>query len=124
MYNFDMIRVKIRHIYFTLISFLLPLAEAMAKVGGGTSFSLPNPIAAGTFPDFIKKVLDVVLQIGVPVAALALVYSGFLFVKARGNAQELETAKKAFVWTVIGVAILLGAWILATVIDTTIKNLQ
>ncbi|PIP73157.1 MAG: hypothetical protein COW88_02810 [Candidatus Lloydbacteria bacterium CG22_combo_CG10-13_8_21_14_all_47_15] len=119
-----MIRVKIRHIYFTLISFLLPLAEAMAKVGGGTSFSLPNPIAAGTFPDFIKKVLDVVLQIGVPVAALALVYSGFLFVKARGNAQELETAKKAFVWTVIGVAILLGAWILATVIDTTIKNLQ
>lgn len=116
---------KIAYFYFAIIGIFLPLVQTMAQGGGGGSAgTIPNPIAAPDFQTFIKKVLDVVLQIGVPVAAIALVYSGFLFVKARGNAQELETAKKAFVWTVLGVAILLGAWLFATVIDTTIRNLK
>jgi len=115
---------EIQYLYFTLVSVLLPLASAVAvAIGEGNGARLPNPIAANSFQEFVKKVLDVILQIGVPVAALALIYSGFLFVKARGNADELTKAKDTFLWTVIGVAILLGAWVLATVIKGTIDAL-
>src|SRR3989344_9322230 len=59
--------------------------------GGGTSF--PNPIRYTTFMDFVQAILQVVLKIGIPVAAMFIIYSGFLFVKAQGNEAELTKAK-------------------------------
>ncbi len=52
-----------------------------------------------------------------------LLYSGFLFVLARGNAEKLGEAKKALMYTLIGAAIVLGAKGLATIIENTVVNL-
>jgi len=90
--------------------------------GGGTSF--PNPIRYTTFMDFVQAILQVVLKIGIPVAAMFIIYSGFLFVKAQGNPEELKKAKRAFTYAVIGTAILLGSWLLAKGIESTINSLQ
>lgn len=92
---------------------------------GGTGVSFPNPIPRfGTFMDFVQAILQVVLKIGIPVAAIFIIYSGFLFVKAQGNEAELTKAKSAFTYAVIGTAILLGSWLLATGIESTINSLQ
>lgn len=88
--------------------------------GGG----FPNPIGYSTFMDFVQAILQVVLKIGIPVAAIFIIYSGFLFVKAQGNETELTKAKKAFTYAVIGTAILLGSWLLAKGIESTINSLQ
>lgn len=92
--------------------------------GSGTGGSFPNPIRYSTFMDFVKAILEVVLKIGIPVAAMFIIYSGFLFVKAQGNPEELKRAKSAFTYAVIGTAILLGSWLLATGIESTINSLQ
>jgi hypothetical protein len=62
-------------------------------------------------------------DIGFFVAIFFIIYSGFLFVKARGNEQEITKAKSALTWTLVGTAVLLGAWIFATAIQGTINNL-
>ncbi|MFA5933927.1 MAG: hypothetical protein WC795_01735 [Candidatus Paceibacterota bacterium] len=85
---------------------------------------IENPIAAPSLSEFVKSVLDVVLTIGIPVVALFIIYSGFLFVKARGNEKELTTAKDTLMWTLVGAAILLGSWVLASAIGGTITELQ
>lgn len=90
--------------------------------GGGASF--PNPIKYATFMDFVQAILQVVLKIGIPVAAMFIIYSGFLFVKAQGNESELTKAKSAFTYAVIGTAILLGSWLLAEGIGSTIESLK
>ena len=77
----------------------------------------------GLFNDFIKKILEAVLKIGIPLVALAIIYSGFLFVFARGNSEKLKTAKNALLYSVIGAVILLGAWALAKVIADTVREL-
>ena len=74
--------------------------------------------------EFVKAILEVVLKIGIPVAAMFIIYSGFLFVKAQGNEAELTKAKNAFTYAVIGTAILLGSWLLAKGIESTINSLQ
>lgn len=96
------------------------------QVGSGSSFSgkLDNPISVGSFPDFIDLLLKIAVQIGFPVAVLFIIYSGFLFVKAQGNEKELETAKKALTWTIIGTAVLLGASVLSYAIQNTINQLK
>ena len=96
-------------------------------MGGGVDSGgelFPNPIGPDNVMEFVQMILEVVMKIGIPVAALFIIYSGFLFVKAQGNEQELEKAKKAFTYAVIGTAILLGSWLLATGIESTINSLE
>jgi len=63
------------------------------------------------------------LTLGIPIVALAIVYSGFLFVFARGNTEKLTSAKKTLMYTLIGAAILLGSWAIAKLISTTVNAL-
>ncbi len=82
-----------------------------------------NPIGSETFTEFVDKILQVVVEIGYVVVVFFIVYSGFLFVSARGNEEQLKKAKTAFLWTVIGAAIVLGAQVLEKSIAVTIEEL-
>lgn len=84
-----------------------------------------NPIPSITsIPGLIEKLLTGALYIGIPVVALAIIYSGFLFVVARGNSEKLSKAKDALLYTLIGAAILLGSWAIANLISSTVKGLS
>jgi len=78
-----------------------------------------NPIHANTVQEFIGNILTGVIRIGMPVVALAIIYSGFLFVSARGNTEKLTKAKSALLYTIIGAGILLGSWAIAQIISDT-----
>lgn len=84
---------------------------------------IENPINVNTINDFIRIVLIGVIKIGIPIVALALVYSGFLFVSALGKPDKLKEAKDAFLYTLIGAAILLGSWAIAQLISETVLQL-
>lgn len=91
-----------------------------------TSGKLCNPLAkAGiqSIPDLIKTFLEGALKIGIPIIALAIIYSGFLFVKAQGKPEEINHAKDTLLYTLIGGAILLGAWAIAQMISATVLAL-
>lgn len=79
-----------------------------------------NPISAQTLDGLIKTILEGVLKIGIPIIALAIIYCGFLFVSARGNPEAIKKAKDALLYTLIGAAILLGAWAIALLIKDTV----
>lgn len=88
------------------------------------SFTLVDPLGVKNFCDLVRSLLNIVLAIGVPVAVLFLVWSGFRFILARGNPTELGIARKNFYFVIIGIAIFLGAWTLATIISATIQTLD
>jgi hypothetical protein len=96
-----------------------------AKTGGtGSAGTLDDPLGGNyTIPTFIQTILEGVLKIGMPVIALAIIYCGFLFVKAQGKPEEITKAKEALTWTLVGAAILLGAWALAKMISATVLAL-
>lgn len=85
--------------------------------------SLDNPTSIPTLYDFIKTVLTVVVKIGIPVATIFIIWSGFMFLTAQGDEAQLTKAKHSFVWACVGTAVLLGAWLLATAIKGTIDQL-
>ena len=114
-------------VFFSVIMFL---ASFLTKVSAATIIPNPsgpqgleNPLKVSTSAAFVQKVLEIVTTIGVPIVAIFIIYSGFLFVKARGNPEELKTAKSTFLWTVVGAAILLASWILAKAICETVVQL-
>jgi hypothetical protein len=108
-----------------LVGFFLPVIFAYgacteAELAAG---KVCNPINANSIQGLIKTVLESVIKIGIPVIALAIIYSGFLFIKARGNSEEIGKAKDALMYTLIGAAILLGSWALAQLISDTVLSL-
>ena len=84
---------------------------------------LCNPIKFNTIADFFEEVLRIAAQIGGVIIILGIIYSGFLFVTARGNQDELTKAKKAITYTVIGAIIVLGAWSFSVAIKSTINTI-
>ncbi len=89
------------------------------------NININNPLNSeiDTIPAFIEELLRIVLKIGIPIVVIFIIYAGFLFVTATGNAEKLKTAKATLLYTLIGSAILLGAWVIAEAIQGTISQL-
>ncbi|MBI2109339.1 MAG: hypothetical protein HYT93_04190 [Parcubacteria group bacterium] len=85
---------------------------------------LENPIKFKTLGQLVTAIIDIIIQIAVPIAALFLIYSGYLFVSARGSDDDLKKAKSIFLWTLVGIAVLLGAKVLASIIQGTIDQIK
>ena len=78
----------------------------------------------GSLVDFLNLILNQVIVIGAIIAALAIIYSGYLFVTASGNPEKLKVAKQTILWVVIGSGLVLGANALVDGISETLKGLQ
>ena len=82
-----------------------------------------NPLSVGDIPSLITIIVDAVKNIGYFVIVLFIIYSGFLFVTARGDTGQIDDAKHIFKYVVIGSAILLGSVAIAAAINGTLCQL-
>jgi hypothetical protein len=119
--------------FFVVVSAIIVPATVDAVGGPGTttvtkpdlniSFKLDNPLGSTKdLPSFLKKLLQAVILLLVPVVTIMFLYSGFLFVKAQGNSEKLDEAKRALLYTVIGAAIVLGAVGFSEAIKSTVSQ--
>lgn len=93
--------------------------------GGSESIKLNNPLGTNgidNIPDLVKAILEIALKIGVPLIALAIIYAGFKFIAAQGNSEELKKAKDTLIYVIVGAAILLAAYAIATAIVNTVSS--
>ncbi len=83
-----------------------------------------NPLNKDKISDLIKAAIDIVLQLAVPVVVIFFMWAGFQYIAAQGNSTKLAKAHSTFFYTVIGTAILFGAWALAQIVAETIKSIR
>ena len=102
----------------TLICTFLP-AFVAAQAG------LENPLNSQfcSVPAFVTAALKELDIVALPIFPLFIVVSGFMFVLARGNEQALSKAKENFIYVIIGALLILGAWLIATLIGGTVTQL-
>lgn len=103
----------------TLLLIILAATPLFVDASG-----IKNPIGVKSIEDFIYKLIDIIVQFGVIIVVLGVIYSGFLFVTARGNPEKLTRAKTALMWVIIGGLVLLGARTIADVIQDTAGKLK
>lgn len=102
-----------KKLYYLLLSYLIPLITFAADCPADT---VCNPIQSSTFADLMSKIADAAAKIGLPLVAVFMIYSGFLFVSARGNEEQLAKAKTTFFWTIIGALLVVGAFAISLAI--------
>ncbi len=81
------------------------------------------PKGACTLSGVLDIILALVVQVGTILLVLALVWTGFLFIKAQGAEEELRSARSALLWVVLGGLLLLGAQAMKMVVSAAIESL-
>ncbi|MHB8830506.1 MAG: pilin [Patescibacteria group bacterium] len=80
----------------------------------GTSFGFPCPLGGGAekLPQIFGRVIRWVLGLVGALFFAMFVYGGFMYIIAGENAKNAETGQKTLVNAVIGLAIVIGAYML------------
>ena len=112
--------MKIAKSLIALALTALPLFALAACSGSG----LCNPLGYDDLTTFLRKLLEIVAQIGFPIIVLYIVYIGFLFISAEGNPEKLAKVRSYFFWAIVGALIVLGAEALSLAIQATVDNLS
>jgi hypothetical protein len=135
--------IKIIIAYFFLLSILisytlpsLTFAQGTTGTpGAGTTgnptsnsylIHIPNPLKNDQrdLPSLLTWVIrEAIVPIGAIIAALMIMYAGFLYVTSRGNETKIKAAHQALLYAAIGTGILLGAEVLATAIKGTVDQI-
>lgn len=84
---------------------------------GASPDCTPNPVQSGTFGELVTKLALIITEVSLPFVILFLIIAAFLFVTASGNAEQVKRAKTIFWWTIVGAALIVGAWAIAIAID-------
>ncbi len=120
-----------KYSFVFILGLMLVYPVLFVNAGGDTVSSsikigITNPLKAeiDTIPKFIVAIIEIVLIIAVPIIVLAVIYVGFLFVKAQGKPEEITKAKKALLYTLIGAALVLGAFVIANAIGKTVDEIK
>jgi len=95
-----------------------------APVGSGVSnFKIENPIKATNFEQFLADILNIIVQIGIPILVLMTIYTGFTFVTAAGDPGKIKQAKSMFFNLIIGAFIVLGCFAISEALTNTVADL-
>ena len=101
------------------ISGIVSALPKVALAAGG----IQNPTSVGTVNEFIQKVLEAMVRLGIVVVALFILIVGFMYVSARGNVGKITEAHENFKYVVYGAILILGAWVIATIIGGTVTQI-
>ena len=108
-----------------IVSILAVACLLFASIASAQATGLENPLNSqfNTIPTFIAGALKVLVIVALPIITLFIVVAGFMFVAARGNESKLTEAKKNLMYVIIGALLILGAWVIATLIGGTVTQL-
>lgn len=99
---------------------IMPVVILAETSGGG----IDNPLKSSSLTALLKDILDIVIEIGIPVVTIMIILAGFKYVTAGGDSGKVEDAHKMFTWTVVGAAIVLGAFVIANIIESTVNAIK
>lgn len=89
--------------------------------GVAQSVELENPLKIDSLSDFITAILNIVIILMIPIIVFFIIYAGFRYVMAQGNASQVEEATKSLTYAVIGGVLILGAVAIAEIIKNLVN---
>ena len=77
---------------------------------------------APTIAEALLNALTFLLQVFGALAIIGIVLSGIMYLTAAGSEKQIQKAKKAFYYSVIGIVIAVGGWIIIKTISKMITG--
>ncbi len=94
---------------------------AHAQTPATMSVRLENPLRVDSITGLLEALLSIVLVLATPVIIFFIIYAGFLYVTARGNASQVEQATRSLTYAIIGGVVIIGAMAIATIVSNLVE---
>jgi hypothetical protein len=98
-----------------------PMSETRQNQPNDTQFGLPGQKMASQNANWeiglLGKVIKRGLQVVAGISVVALVWAGVLYLTSYGDEEKVKKAKKAIIWTVLGLVTGLGGWAIVDLIN-------
>lgn len=99
-----------------------PANPANPGTPGDLSYSLQNPLAFDSIQGFIVAILNIIIVIATPIVVIFIIFAGFKYVTARGDASKVQEATRALTYSVIGGVLIIGAVAIAEIIKNLVTS--
>ena len=103
-----------------LIAYTAPIAAVAASAVPCSSNS--NALNSSSITTLLTDLVNIAIPIGAVIAVIMFVYVGFKFIFAQGKPEKIKEAWSWFAWVAIGTAILLGAKVIVTIMESTLTS--
>lgn len=121
---------KLRKLAFGAANGLVLLAPTVALAapssnawgGRGVSNASGTGLAGGSIYDIISQTLAWLLGILGFIAIIGFVISGILYLTAAGNEAQIEKAKNAMTFSIVGVIVALMGWVIVQAINAWLSG--
>ena len=114
------VKVVLLFSFIWLLSSEVAIATTTTGSNPGTSVALKNPLKMKTAEELLTTILEIVIILATPFIVFFIIYAGFLYVTARGNAEQITQANRALTYAIIGGVIIIGSVAIATIIKNIV----
>jgi|GEM_PF-859495 hypothetical protein len=112
-----------------LVAYTSPIA-VIAQTNNSTSATncstnssaICNPLNASSITVLLTDLVNIAIPIGAVIAVIMYVYVGFKFIFAQGKPEKIKEAWDWFIWVSIGTAILIGAKVIVSIMESTLTS--
>lgn len=104
-----------------LLGYLLSALPLFAQTVG-SAVQLENPLEVTTIEGLLVAILNILIIIAIPLIVFYIIYAGFLYVTARGNAAQVEQATRALTYAIIGGVLIIGAVAIAEIVKNLVGS--
>ena len=85
--------------------------------------TLENPLnGINSIDGLLVAILNIIMILMVPVIVFFIIYAGFKYVTAQGNAHQVEDATRALTYAIIGGVLILGAIAISQIIQNVVSS--
>ena len=87
------------------------------------SVELINPLKnINSIGDLLEAILHIIMILMIPIIVFYIIYSGFKYVTALGNASQVEEASQSLLYAVIGGVLILGSLAIVEIIKNIVAQ--
>jgi len=115
-------KIRLSKVFLVCALVALGLLTMSGVMASATSTGLPVPPAppgtstATDANELLVIVTNWILGIVGAVAVLFIIYGGFRYITAQGNSQQMDTAKNIIIKSIIGLVIIIVAYVIVNVV--------
>ncbi len=110
-----------------LVALLTYTPAVFAQTPGPTTpasqtVTLKNPLAVTSLEELLVAILNIIIIIAIPIIVFFIIYSGFLYVTAKGNASQVEQATRSLTYAIVGGVLIIGAVAIAEIVQNLVGS--
>jgi hypothetical protein len=93
-------------------------------VNAQIEYELDSYLPFDSAEDLVVAILRIFITIATPIIVLFIIYAGFKYVTAQGNAQQVQEATRALTYAIVGAVLIIGAVAISEIIANTVGAFQ